>query len=78
VLRQAITTVLGLCVPCGHRRQTITGRTITTGVHEMFLVCSRCGKRLSPGVLLGPGTIRFTADHPVSPAELAPASSLAK
>lgn len=78
MLRQAITTVLGLCVPCRHRRQTIAGRAITTGVHEMFLVCSGCGKRLSPGVLLGPGAVSFSPDQPVSNAELAPASSLAK
>ena len=78
VIPQAITTVLSLCIPCRHRRQSVTGRTVTSGVHEMFLVCTRCGKRLSPGVLLGPGTASL-APRPSGPApELAPANSLAK
>lgn len=78
MFRHAITTVLGLCIPCRHRRQTVTGRAITTGVHEMFLVCSRCGKRLSPGVLLGPGTASLAPDSLGPAPELAPANSLAK
>lgn len=78
MLRQTITTVLGLCIPCRHRRQSVTGRKLTTGVHEMYLVCSRCGKRLSPGVLLGPGTATLATGTPVSAAELTPANSLAK
>ena len=78
MLRHAFTTVLGLCIPCRHRRQTVTGRAITSGVHEMFLVCTRCGKRLSPGVLLGPGTVSPESSPSVPSAELAPANSLAK
>lgn len=78
VIPRAITTVLSLCIPCRHRRQSVAGRTITSGVHEMFLVCTRCGKRLSPGVLLGPGTASL-APNPSGPVpELAPANSLAK
>ncbi len=76
VFRRVITTVLGLCIPCRHRRQTVTGRKLAAGVHEMFLVCSRCGKRVSPGVLLGPGTARLAAHSSASAAELATASWL--
>ena len=68
MFRQAVTALLGLFVPCRHRRQTITGRRLGSGVHEMFLVCSRCGKRVSPGVRLG---------AEVSGAPVAPAASSA-
>lgn len=64
MFRRAVIALLGLFVPCRHRRQTITGRRLASGVHEMFLVCSRCGKRVSPGVRLG-GEVSST---PVAPA----------
>ena len=70
MFRHAITAVLGLCIPCRHRRQTVTSRKLAAGVDEMFLVCSACGKRVSPGVLLGPGTARLAAQPSTSAAEL--------
>ena len=78
MVRHAITAVLGLCIPCRHRRQNVTGRRVAAGLHEMFLVCSRCGKRVSPGVLLGPGAARLAAQPAASTGELTPANSLAK
>lgn len=53
MVRQAVAALLGLVAPCRHRRQSIAGLRLASGVHEMFLVCSGCGKRVSPGVQLG-------------------------
>ncbi len=76
VFRHVIAAVLGFCIPCRHRRQTVAGRKLAAGVHEMFLVCSACGKRVSSGVLLGPGTARLAALPSASAAELATAKWL--
>jgi hypothetical protein len=76
MFRQAISTVLGHCIPCRHRQQNVAGRKLTAGVHEMYLVCSRCGKRVSPGVLLGPGTLNLAAPPSVSAPGLATANWL--
>ncbi|HEV2118369.1 MAG TPA: hypothetical protein VGR48_20190 [Terriglobales bacterium] len=78
MFRHVITTVFGLCIPCRHRRQTVVGRRLTAGVHEMYLACSRCGKRVSPGVLLGPGTLSLPTQSSASAAELATANWLAE
>ena len=50
MFRRAFTTVFGLCIPCRHRRHNVIGRKLTAGVQEIYLVCARCGKRVSPGV----------------------------
>lgn len=71
MFRQAVTVLLGFFVPCLHRRQTIAGRRLGSGIHEMFLVCSRCGKRVSPGVRLGAKISDLPVTRPASPAALA-------
>jgi hypothetical protein len=71
----ALTTVFGLCIPCRHRRHNVVGRKVTTGIQEIYLVCARCGKRVSPGVQFGAGTFRL-AEPAASPAELATANWL--
>jgi hypothetical protein len=78
VIRHAVSALLGLCIPCRHRRQSVAGRRLAAGVHEMFLVCSRCGKRVSPGVRLGPGTVAAERPAAATAADLTPANSLAK
>lgn len=75
MFRRAFTTVFGLCIPCRHRRHNVVGRKLTAGVQEIYLVCARCGKRVSPGVQFGPGTFRL-AQPSASPAELATANWL--
>ena len=71
MFRQAVSVLLGLVVPCRHRRQTIAGRRLASGAQEMFLVCSRCGKRVSPGVRLGAEVSELPAAPSPSPAGLA-------
>lgn len=71
MFRQAVTVLLSLVIPCRHRRQTIAGRRLVGGVHEMFLVCSRCGKRVSPGVRLGAEVSDVPAPAAASSAGLA-------
>jgi hypothetical protein len=44
----------------------------------MFLVCTRCGKRVSPGVLVGPDADRIAVNPTGSGGELVTANSLAK
>jgi len=78
VIRQAIAAVLGLCFPCRHRRQSVTGRRLAAGAYEMFLVCSRCGKRISPGVVLGPDAARVAVNPSASAAGLAAPGWLAE
>lgn len=74
MIRHAIATVLGLYIPCRHRRQSVTGRRLAAGAYEMFLVCARCGKRVSPGVVLGPDAARVTANPSASAGGFAAAS----
>lgn len=71
MIRHAIATVLGLYIPCRHRRQSVTGRRLAAGAYEMFLVCSLCGKRISPGVVLVADAARVPANPPTSAARLA-------
>lgn len=78
MIRQTCAALLSLCIPCRHRRQSVAGRRLAAGVHEMFLVCSRCGKRVSPGVRLGPGAVAAERPAAAAAADLTPASSLAK
>ena len=75
MFRRAILTAFGLCVPCRHRRHNVVGRKLSAGVQEIYLVCARCGKRVSPGVQFGPGTFRL-APPSASAGELATANWL--
>ena len=70
MFRRAFSTVYSLCIPCRHRRHNVVGRKLTAGVQEIYLVCARCGKRVSPGVQFGPGSFRL-AQHSSSAPELA-------
>jgi len=67
MFRRAFTTVFGLCIPCRHRRHNVVGRKLTAGVQEIYLVCARCGKRVSPGVQFGPGSFRLAQHSPSAP-----------
>ena len=76
MIRHALATVLSLCIPCRHRRQSIAGRKLATGTYEMYLVCSRCARRISPGVVLGPNQSGVAAKPSPSAAGLAAANWL--
>ena len=75
MFRRVITAVFGPCIPCRHRRHNVVGRKLTAGVQEIYLVCARCGKRVSPGVQFGPGTFRLAQSSAAAP-ELATANWL--
>jgi len=76
VIRHALATVLSLCMPCRHRQQAVTGRKLAAGTYEMYLVCSSCAKRISPGVVLGPDQAGVGAKPSPSAAGLAAANWL--
>lgn len=75
MFHRALTAVFGLCIPCRHRRHNVVGRKLTAGVQEIYLVCARCGKRVSPGLQAGPGTFRLAQPASSAP-ELATANWL--
>ncbi|HLK33329.1 MAG TPA: hypothetical protein VKT29_09580 [Terriglobales bacterium] len=70
--------ILGLRIPCRHGRQAVAGGRRAGGFREMFVVCCACGKRLSPGVVLGPEAVRAATRSSPGAIELVTAASMIK
>lgn len=41
---------------CRHLHQSVASRKISSATYEMFVMCTSCKKRISPGVVLGKGS----------------------
>jgi hypothetical protein len=48
---------------CRHVHQSVASRKLSSATYEMFVICTACQKRISPGVLLGKGSEEYGASN---------------